>query len=149
MPVSVTAAAKYICEKSGWTITQLALQKILYLAHMVHLGRASEPLVHGDFEAWDYGPVHPILYHKIKAYGSKPVPKVLYPKDELGPAHLATLNEACERLLKKSPGELVQNTHWENGAWAKNYSAGAKGIVISEFDIVQEYNRRMGSQQAT
>ncbi len=28
----------------------------------------NEPLVWGEFEAWDYGPVHPELCHKAKIF---------------------------------------------------------------------------------
>mgnify|MGYP006283548483 CR=1 FL=1 len=77
MTVSVLSAAKRLAARSGWTLSNLELQKILYLAHMVHLGRTDgAPLVHGLFEAWDYGPVHPDLYHRVKIFGSSPVKNI-------------------------------------------------------------------------
>ena len=52
MAISVKAAANYICDKSGWKITQLSLQKILYMAHMVHMGRTNgERLIDESFES--------------------------------------------------------------------------------------------------
>jgi len=47
-------------DRRGWKITNLALQKLLYFAHGIHLTKTKEPLVSGYFEAWQYGPVQPI-----------------------------------------------------------------------------------------
>lgn len=148
MTISPNSAAQFICERSGWSVTQLALQKILYLAHMVHLGRGHGPLVHGSFEAWDYGPVHPALYHKVKSFGSKPIPNVFWSQEAIGGTARDTLQEACDNLLHLSPGALVQNTHWKDGAWALNYSPSAKNILIPERDIIAEYQKRVGGKQA-
>ncbi len=66
MAISVLDAANHLCEKSEWTLTQLELQKLLYLSHMIHLGFYKSPLVYGDFEAWEFGPVHPELYKIVR-----------------------------------------------------------------------------------
>lgn len=144
MAVSVNSAAEYICDKSGWTITQLSLQKILYLAHMVHLGRHNSPLVQGKFEAWDYGPVHPSLYQKVKAFGAKPIPQVFWSSEAISGTVKEVLEDACENLLHLSPGQLVQNTHWPKGAWASHYIPSAKNITIPESSIIDEYKARVG-----
>lgn len=146
MAVSVNSAARYICEQSGWEVTNLKLQKILYLASMVHMGRnKGVQLIDGGFEAWDYGPVQTKLYRKIKAFGSKPIPNVFFGVEDIkGTKEEETLREACRTLLSKSPAELVNNTHWEGGAWAKNYIAGVRGITIPNEDIVAEYEARVG-----
>lgn len=143
MVVSVNAAAEYICKKSDWNITQLALQKILYLAHMVHLGRYKQPLVSGKFEAWDYGPVHPSLYQKVKAFGSKPIPQVFWSKEPVEGTFKEVLDDACDNLLHLTPGQLVQNTHWQKGAWATHYVPSARNVVIQESSIIDEYKARM------
>ena len=60
MAVSALSAGKRLGKHSGWTLSNLAMQKLLYIAHMYHLGMYdATPLVTGHFEAWDYGPVHP------------------------------------------------------------------------------------------
>ena len=37
MSIDVLQAAKYLAQKSGWDLTHLELQKMIYLAHMVFL----------------------------------------------------------------------------------------------------------------
>lgn len=140
--INVHDAASFVCEKSGWKVSNLALQKILYIAHMVHLGRTGDPLVASPFEAWDYGPVAPRLYHRVKAFGSKPIPDIFDGEEPRDGPERETLEEACSYLLDKKPAELIAITHWEGGAWAKHYIPGVKGIVIPDEDIREEYRAR-------
>lgn len=144
MAVSPFEAAKFICERGSWEVTNLALQKILYIAQLVHIGRTGgERLVDAEFEAWAYGPVVPSLYRKVRVFGDKPIRNVFFAVKGIDNNHIVSvLEEVCERLLPKSPGELVSMTHWEQGAWAKNYEPGARGIVIPDADILGEYRAR-------
>lgn len=150
MTVSVHAAAKRMCEHSGWSLSNLELQKLLYIAHMFYLGEKDEPLVSGNFEAWEYGPVNPSLYHRVKIFGAEPVGNVFRGVPDLGDgsAEADTLDSAVEQLADARPGKLVAITHWENGAWAKNYTPGGRNIVIPNEDIRQEYlNRKQHAAQ--
>ena len=63
MAVFILEAAEHLGKQAGWSVSNLKMQKILYIAHQYHLGNYGEPLVHALFEAWDYRPVHPDLYH--------------------------------------------------------------------------------------
>jgi uncharacterized phage-associated protein len=143
MSIPAYSAARYICASGGWRVTNLALQKILYLAHMVHLGRTGQRLIDGEFEAWDYGPVNPNLYRDVRMFGDKPIQNVFFGAPRIfGTTEEETLRDACEHLLAKSPSELVAMTHRQNGAWAKNYVPGIRSIVIPDTDIIAEYNIR-------
>lgn len=143
MTVSVFAAAKRLCERSDWSLSNLELQKLLYLAHMYHWGRSGEPLISGHFEAWSYGPVQPSLYHKAKIFGSSAVGNIFHLVQDLGDsAEAQTIDEAAEQLSHAQPGRLVAITHWDRGAWAQNYIPGIRGIIIPDADILQEYRDR-------
>lgn len=140
MTVHVLSAAKHLAKLSGWTLSNLELQKIVYLAHMFHLGRTGEPLVHGHFEAWDYGPVHPDLYHRLKVYGADPVQDIFYGVGDLLPGdEKSILDEAYRDLGKLGPGRLVNATHRKGGAWANNYIPGFRQRVIPNNEILAEY----------
>lgn len=145
MAARVDSVAKYICAKSGWTVSNLQLQKLLYLAQMVHMGRnGGRRLFDGTFQAWDYGPVEPNVYHKLKRYGSSPVGDAFFDAlsfEETDPRR-KVMDDVCGRFLKFSPGELVDITHWPSGAWAKVYVPKAKSIVIPDAAIAEEYNER-------
>lgn len=136
-------AARYVCNKGNWDVSQLKLQKILYLAHMVYMGRTGKRLFEGPFQAWDYGPVQPYLYRKVSAFGARPIPDIFAGAGELREDEQEILDEACRHLLHKTPGQLVENTHTPHGAWAKNYVPGVRGITIPDGDILDEYRRRV------
>ena len=141
MTVPVLAAAKRLAERSGWSLSNLELQKILYIAHMFYMGEHDgEPLVPGHFEAWDYGPVHPRLYHHAKIFGSSPVENIFRSVPDLGQTPEALhLDEAAKQLSHLSSGRLVAATHRPNGAWEQNYIPGARNIIIPNEAILAEY----------
>ena len=147
MPVSVDDAARYLCELSGWKLTNLQLQKLLYMADMNYVGQGRGRLIDEDFEAWDYGPVLPSLYHRCKAFGSKRVPDVFWLARDIGNSSEADmLRLAWENLKGQDAGRLVENTHWAGGAWARRYVAGSKGIRIHTEDMIDEYRNRLASK---
>jgi uncharacterized phage-associated protein len=139
------SVAKFICELSGWTLSNLPLQKIIYISQMEFMGEhGGDRLVDTRFEAWDNGPVSPDLYHKVKAFGSSPVLDVFSDARRFLPTdpRAIVLNRVYSNLRGKRPGALIELTHWENGAWAKNYVPGIKGIIIPDSDIFGEFVKR-------
>ncbi len=139
-PISAT---KFLCETADWRITNLRLQKVLYIAHMVFLGEENEPLVLGNFEAWDYGPVHPEVYQEVKFFGDDPI-RDIFPdfQEENAEKEKKYIKQAVKELGDCSTADLVGITHWKGGAWAKNYIPDARGIIISNEDIKEEYRVR-------
>ena len=154
-PIKIREAAKYLCRESSWNLTNLELQKILYICHMIYLGNTEgEPLIEGDFQAWGYGPVHTSLYYLLKRYGSRPIPEHAFSsvKDIDENRHkqeFDKLKVMIKRFLKNysygSGGKLVAITHRDNGAWAKNYEI-RENNKISNKDILEEYKSRHGGK---
>jgi uncharacterized phage-associated protein len=146
MTIHSLIAAKKVCELRHWNATNLEINKILYVAHMASLGRSAGniPLVSENFQAWDYGPVLPTVYQKLKIFGNSAVHNIF----QIYPSITSTqdsqiIEESVKMLEGKTAGELVAITHWKDGAWAKHYSPGAKGIIISNQDIFDEYQKRV------
>jgi len=145
MSISALSVAKRLGELSDWSLSNLALQKISYIAHMIHLGRngLSAPLITESFEAWNLGPVVPALYRRAKAFGSAPVKNVFHSVMSGGDDKQdASIDEAYRITKSMSPGKLVSITHWSDGAWAKNYSPHGRGHVIPNRDIYEEFTKR-------
>ena len=145
------SVAKFICEKGGWQISNLQLQKLLYLSQMIHMGQNDGlRLVEADFQAWDYGPVVRQLYSKVRMFGAGPIRDVFYsarPFKQDDPRR-QTLDQICGQLLSYTPAQLVDMTHWPQGAWAKHYVPGLRGIPIPDEDIRAEYQLRLAVQSA-
>jgi uncharacterized phage-associated protein len=146
MAVSVLQVARTIGDLSGWTKSNLELQKIAYVAEMIYLGRTGQPLTNGNFQAWDRGPVNPELYHWAKLYGASPVKQDVFrrvsPLTE-DSAEYRAVRDAYNAMKGLSPWQMVAATHQKNGAWASCYQPGAKGVVIPKDRIRAEYNVRI------
>ena len=147
MAISSIDAGKTLCELSGWEISNLRLQKVLYFAHMFHLGTENgEPLIDEGFEAWDYGPVAPRLYNRVKRYGSGFIRSSAFYWDrgaQPGTSEYRLLKQAYEATKNKSPGEMVRISHWQKGAWHHMYEPGTRRIPIPNDHIMDEYNARV------
>ena len=54
-------------------LTQMQLQKLVYIAHGWTLAIRNEPLVNARLEAWERGPVYPELAKNIAHAGAEPI----------------------------------------------------------------------------
>lgn len=129
-PRSVANAVLSVADEYGFVVTQLSLQKILYFIHGRHLTEYDEPLISGVFEAWKYGPVHPLIYSCFKSFGSDPINSPAEIKDLMSgersivrePEDSKTrlfIREAAVRYLRMSPGQLVDLSHAPKSPWDK------------------------------
>ena len=151
MAVSADSAAKTICVLRDWSVSNLEVQKILYLAHMFHMGvHGGAPLIHEPFEAWNYGPVVPELYQRMKPFGSGPVQNVFHWIDmvPMGTPEFESLNDAIQGTKKLRASQLVANTHTVDGAWARVYRPNIAGIRIPNTAIMDEYRARANKHAA-
>jgi len=148
--VSSLAAAKTVCELREWQISNLSLQKIIYIAHMFHLGNTGNPLINSTFQAWDYGPVIPELYHKVKGFGSSFIGNVFHWTNSIDPKtdEFRTLKEIADQTRNLSAATLVDITHWKRGAWNKIYKSGVRGAIIPNSEILKEYHGRIEAKTA-
>jgi len=142
MPYSILQVAKTLGELSDFKHTNLELQKMSYIAEMLHLGRTDgQALTLQNFEAWDRGPVAPDLYQWAKMFGSGPVRNIftrVTTVPEGTPAYQAVA-DAYGMMHGKSPWEMVAITHRKGGAWDRYYEPGRRGIVIPKAAILDEY----------
>lgn len=138
--MSVLIAARTLGEESDWKLSPLEYQKILYVAQMIHLGREKRPLFEESFEAWDFGPVVPNLYHELKVFRSGFVTAVAAASTfAFGTSEAFAIDDAYTMTLHMSAGQLVTYTHRPGGAWEKFYSSGARGAVIPPSAILEEW----------
>lgn len=142
MAISYMSAAATICETSGWTKSNLEVQKLLYLGHMKFLGlHAGKPLVSKSFEAWKYGPVLPDLYHRLKIFGDKSINDFFLVSRNLELDEHKILVEVVNQFSDYTPGDLVEITHVSGGAWDQYFVSEGRGVPIPNDAILEEYNR--------
>jgi len=95
-------------EREG--ITNLKLQKILYLAQAYYLAKLKRPLFVDKIEAWQYGPVVPNVYHEYKVKGNNPI-ILLEDETNLLEEDKDNLKEIWDFFGKYSTAKLVDITH--------------------------------------
>ena len=136
--------ADYVIEKSGCSITNLKLNKLLYYVYGVNLViNAKEKISEGP-EAWTYGPVFPTVYHQYKRYGQGSIER----PDKTGaniPRH-STIAKICDRVLDHylpmDDFELVILTHKDNSPWDKTFD-GSYYKTIPDTDIKDYFEREI------
>ena len=139
-------------DRNGITLTNLALQKLLYFAHGIFLNETKQPLIKGYFEAWQYGPVHPIAYKAFKLSGAEPIRTRAKGQDALtgqtkpviqpnNPAVRRLVQQVLNSYGKLSAGRLVDLAHARNSPWHyivdKGKTSVAFGLRIPD-DIIRE-----------
>jgi uncharacterized phage-associated protein len=106
----------------------LSLQKLLYFGHGIFLTAFRKPLVSGYFEAWQYGPVHPAVYHAFKAAGDRPIDFRAVSRNpltgrerQISPPVDPDVHKVVDRVLlalgELSPGRLVEISHARGAPW--------------------------------
>ena len=128
-------------------ISNIVAQKLNYIANGYWLAFSHNRLIKENFEAWNLGPVIPDLYHKLKKYGNGHI-DYLYPSEEdekevtikkvNEDKVIDFLNFIFESFKDYTPGELIELTHRENGAWYTAFQKGAN-IVIDDDLIKKEF----------
>lgn len=156
MTISCIQGGQAIVQLSGGTKTNLEIQKILYFANMLYIGKNgnSAPLIQSKFLTWRFGPAVQKLYNHIKGYKDGAVPVDAFKgverimDDDRKPTHkkyasaVEVINEAFNRFGKYPPYELVRISHWSKGAWQSSIDKGQKEIgnelILDEFNARNE-----------
>ena len=144
MAISSLQAGKTLCEISNWSVSNLASQKIIYFAHMAHLALEESPMVNELFEAWEFGPVLPNLYDRVKMFGKEPIKDVFYWEDvaKFNSSEYEMIKDTYNILSKKDPLKLIGMTHWKKGAWYRTKEKYGLRSIISNDWILEEYDER-------
>ena len=135
-------------------ITNLKLQKVLYIAYGLHLCLFETRLFESQIQAWRLGPVIYDVYREFRDHGNNIITttaKAIDPKtgEFFTPQIDAEINPkaidiACTTYGQERAWNLVDITHDTNSAWKKNYREGQNGIHIQDDDIRNEFEARIG-----
>lgn len=143
-----------VADSRSRIVTNLALQKLMYFAHAIFLINNKIPLVSGYFEAWQHGPVHPVLYKSFRSAGASPIKFRAFKTDLLTgevttvPAPESQLvRDLASRIMDSyglmTPGRLVDVSHAKNGPWdfvvSKAKESMAFGMRIPDSVIAERF----------
>lgn len=132
-----------MANQADWQFSNLQLQKLVYLCQLFHLGHVDgKPLFHEYFEAWDYGPVVPVLYHELKMFGANKVRRYSGLPTDADFSSSEETKRIVDRIvvlgMESTPGYMIQLTHQKGGAWERHYQREQSNI-IPQSHILAEY----------
>lgn len=99
-------------------ITPLEVQKLIYFAHGWTLANYNKPLHHDEWEAWPYGPVLPVVYHRLSYYRGDPVDDTILAHDTpFEDYERRMINEVYDGYRHMGGPRLSRLTHVRGGPW--------------------------------
>lgn len=154
-PYSAASIANAFLSKGfrdGIGISPMKIQKLCYLLQGYNLVDYETPAVNEMFEAWQFGPVLPSLYHECKEYKKSNISDYLkdydyqtesyfpvgLPED---PDVLKNIDYVWDKFGKEEATALSDWTHAEHGPWDV-VTNGGKRIVRNQDipnDLIKTY----------
>ena len=103
-------------------------------------------LFHARFEAWDYGPIIPELFYKIKYFGDRPIRDVFWHAPPATNEHQREYLAAVAKDMENDvSGRLILLTRREAGGWDSAYS-GRFTRIIPDTALQNEYKIYYGTK---
>jgi uncharacterized phage-associated protein len=125
-------------------ITPLKMQKLLYYCQGYSLGLFGEPLYEDAIEAWDHGPVIPVVYQRYKGFKGNCIPFVdSEPDIDERAKKIARL--VLEDKGRFTPWALRDMTHSEK-PWAHTYREIGRNAQIKESLIRDSFSSSFESE---
>ena len=142
MPYSSIAVANRFIDlaaKKSQKLTNMQLQKLVFLANGLSLALLSRPLTYHNIHAWQWGPVLPQLYKRFSAYGSSPV---VNPADceEIIPEsseESEVISSVWNSFGHLSGPKLSALTHEAGSPWDTIWKSDQYGIIPNE--LIEDY----------
>jgi uncharacterized phage-associated protein len=147
MPYDALAVANAFIELgegSHRRLTNMQLQKLVYIAHGWHLALKGEPLLYDVVQAWEWGPVIPRLYNRLKKYGAG------YVTEHIKTKHQPVLPDSPEMQLlsgvwraygRFSGPQLSSMTHTEGTPWRDTWESHPYGEIRTE--VIAKHYRQL------
>ncbi|CBK75288.1 Uncharacterized phage-associated protein [Butyrivibrio fibrisolvens 16/4] len=136
---SAVDLSKYVvsrCIKKENPISNLHLQKILYYIQKDFLCKKGDIAFPDTIEAWQFGPVVPIVYYYFCAYGAMPITD--YYDVSIDEDDSFIIDTIIDEKCIKDPWELVAETHKPNGAWDQVYKNGNGNHNPIPIELIKE-----------
>ncbi len=138
--------AEYLLRKTGEnddynTLTPMQLLKLVYMSHGWMLGLHGRPLINENIEAWQYGPVIPSLYEKIRQFRSSPVVSPLiadYNESIFENIEKQLMDQVIEIYRKYSGPALSRLTHASDTPWSRMWNISGWKTIIPN-DLIEDH----------
>lgn len=146
MPSATAVAQKFLelAREEGKPLTNMQLQKLVFFAHGAHLAAYNQPLIFEHVKAWDFGPVIPELYERLREYGAGPVVNRIdnEPIYDESPAGYAIRN-VWRAYGNLNAWQLSDISHQPGSPWEQVWNYGGRYSEIPNYVTQQYYAHRI------
>jgi uncharacterized phage-associated protein len=157
-PVDAKALANLMldwADDENIEVSPMKLQKLIFFPHADFLASRGTPLVKQEFEAWDYGPVVPSLYHAFKDFGSNPIntratafdpaKRTLFePKATFDEHDWEDVRRSFDYFSKFTAPQLSKMSHGLDGAWRQARALFSNGLNMDRRisdDLIRRFHQ--------
>lgn len=153
----VAAAIIRLAEARGNPISNLQLQKLLYLCQLAYTWEHGTPMFPDEIRAWQYGPVVPDVYHEYSYRGASSLHKAMArkrvwrggselkfvdaPVGELDEGAMAVVKSILAKWGNATAWELVAESHKPGGPWDIVYNGTGEAAGYDEVIDPMRYAR--------
>ncbi len=148
-----TVANEFIrlASQSGKPLTNMQIQKLVYIAHGYCLAIFNHPLINEQVQAWRYGPVIPELYYALRQYGAGFVPQPLPVEsmEGLSPQDQTLIETVFNAYRRFNGAQLSTMTHQPDSPWKQVYDPRADfhSEVINN-NLIKNYYAKLLHERA-
>ncbi|NBB81068.1 MAG: DUF4065 domain-containing protein [Verrucomicrobia bacterium] len=138
-----------LADSADHSLSNLKLQKLVYISQGLALGMTGSSLIHNHVHAWQYGPVFPKLYKKLRRYGSGKVCEKIESDDVVQPGTEADqiIKIVWEVYGDRSGSFLSTLTHEEDSPWSSAIEKEGVNAIIPLSDIESHYSELVRKAQ--
>ena len=137
---SVANAFLRLSQRDTQPLTNMQLQKLVYIAHGYNLALFDEPLIEDQVKAWQWGPVIPPLYNRLKKYGAGVIDGEVKDAVTIDPA--SNEGRVIEQVWQSYKGftgaQLSAITHQEGSPWSATWAVDKFGVIDNSL-IAEHY----------
>jgi len=128
-------------------MTNMKLNKLVYFAQVMSVRALAKTIHKNSTHAWDYGPVAPLLYKRIKKFransislDNEEVREVFSDAKEISePEFVLVIDEVWAKLKGLSAVELSAMTHRRNTPWRVVYDNEKTRYGIISPELMRKY----------
>lgn len=132
-------------EGNETTLTNMKLQKLVYIAQGFSLALLGKPLFNEDIRALKWGPVIMGLYNKVKQYGNSPIDKTIplpvgtadIDIDDKLSAEAILINFVWNKYKNYTAAQLSSITHQQGTPWSEVWREDLYAVIPN--DLIQSH----------
>ncbi|MCX8519521.1 MAG: DUF4065 domain-containing protein [Methylophilaceae bacterium] len=126
-----------LAQEQQKTLTNMQVQKLVFLAQGYCLALFDKPIHYHNTHAWQFGPVIPRLYKALQQYGNGNVERQLDVKEEDDVISKDSREMKVVRAVFKAfghytAGQLSNLTHQPNTPWERTWKKERFSIIDNE-----------------